>query len=588
MSLPTRVYFFSLLATVNSELSKCQSVKDFLTHFDETTFATSTSFANCDTLFDSPDPKLIKNYRKLSPEKNHDPRDYDYVIVDHDYDDFTKTIANLLSEDNLNVHGKYLVVVEAANLSQIASYFRFLWKRDVYNVVVATDDSFYTWYPYDSCGDVRVTPANFTHGFSDKIPQKLHCPVRINWSRSSINVKDPSDRTDPGIFILYANELSNVMGAPFEYTEGKTDLTRTMLREPEFNFTRAMEAEDAAVFIGGFGYFQGQFVDQSLFSTHVSSDDTVLLLPPRKITPKWREFFKFTPPTATLLICTLFLWGLAIRTSTNKSLVRCFFLSYRILIQMCVPKHPDKPHQRVFLFSALVFAMLVDSFYLSVLSGVFTKPNYEPKIATVEDFASSDTPLRCNPLLTHQVDDDLKNLLLRKTTPTYTRGVQLLTEFFDDADYAVVLTSLHLHYVKNPQNVEKIKVRVCVFVSGYHSKRTFQMTTSYNAFLVRPRFHLKTKIDAHIREIQEKGLGNKFNTISSLYLNQRVVKEKDAVRIVDLDDLSGVFVLLMVGCALSVVVFLVEVKQRFVKLTVASDLSVNTIFDANFVNLKRH
>jgi hypothetical protein len=164
----------------------------------------------------------------------------------------------------------------------------------------------------------------------------------------------------------------------------------------------------------------------------------------------------------------------------------------------------------------------------------------------------------------------------------------LLTEFFDDADYAVVLTSLHLHYVKNPQNVEKIKVRVGVFVSGYHSKRTFQMTTSYNAFLVRPRFHLKTKIDAHIREIQEKGLGNKFNTISSLYLNQRVVKEKDAVRIVDLDDLSGVFVLLMVGCALSVVVFLVEVKQSFVKLTVASDLSVNTIFDANFVNLKRH
>jgi hypothetical protein len=41
----------------------------------------------------------------------------------------------------------------------------------------------------------------------------------------------------------------------------------------------------------------------------------------------------------------------------------------------------------------VVFSMLVNTFYLSILSGVFTEPNYEAKITTFEDFAKSDVVL---------------------------------------------------------------------------------------------------------------------------------------------------------------------------------------------------
>jgi hypothetical protein len=80
--------------------------------------------------------------------------------------------------------------------------------------------------------------------------------------------------------------------------------------------------------------------------------------------------------------------------------------------------------------------------------------------------------------------------------------------------------------------------------------------------LLRPRCHLKEKVDFHVRDIEEKGLRHKFELISSMFLAKRVLEEKERVTILLVDDLQGVFLLWISGCILSTVVFCGELAWK--------------------------
>jgi hypothetical protein len=85
---------------------------------------------------------------------------------------------------------------------------------------------------------------------------------------------------------------------------------------------------------------------------------------------------------------------------------------------------------------------------------------------------------------------------------------------------------------------------------------------SYSFLLLPRRSHLKQRIDFHIRDIEEKGLRLKFEAISSLFLDKGVLEEKERVTVLKVDDLQGVFLLWMFGCALSSVAFLGELVKK--------------------------
>lgn len=80
---------------------------------------------------------------------------------------------------------------------------------------------------------------------------------------------------------------------------------------------------------------------------------------------------------------------------------------------------------------------------------------------------------------------------------------------------------------------------------------------------MRSRFHLKKRIDFLLREIEEKGLRYKFLYDSSLTLQKEMVNEEENVIVLDVYSLHGVFILWIMGCSLSSVVFLGELILKF-------------------------
>ena len=76
------------------------------------------------------------------------------------------------------------------------------------------------------------------------------------------------------------------------------------------------------------------------------------------------------------------------------------------------------------------------------------------------------------------------------------------------------------------------------------------------------RCHLKEKINFHLREIEERGLRYKFETMARVNQPKFVVKQHENVVIMSVSDLRGVFLVWISGCFLSSVVFVVEILSE--------------------------
>lgn len=280
------------------QLFETKSLKDLFGLEDELVFATSTSFQNYDYFFKISNPKLIRNYQKLIYTTNSNFRKFNYVIIDQNFRNFNQTIHNLLSENNLQVHGKYYVkIFKNLTKSEIEEFFGTLWKHEIYNIVLESNNNLYTWYPYRNCGKITAYHTNITQGFINKIPRKLNCSLRVDWTPTSITIKNASNKTDPGIFIWYTNEIARSLGTSFEYLKNELDFTNTSL-----NFNQEMHDRNVTFTVGPFGYF---FDGLTGLSAYVAPMESLLVLPPRKAVSKWRVFFKFDNTTIFLTVLTV-------------------------------------------------------------------------------------------------------------------------------------------------------------------------------------------------------------------------------------------------------------------------------------------
>lgn len=81
---------------------------------------------------------------------------------------------------------------------------------------------------------------------------------------------------------------------------------------------------------------------------------------------------------------------------------------------------------------------------------------------------------------------------------------------------------------------------------------------------MRRRSHLKKKIDFHLREIEERGLRQKFETISNLYSAKKVFIKQESIKILNLKDFIGAFIILVSGSAISTLFFLLEMTKNSV------------------------
>lgn len=137
-------------------------------------------------------------------------------------------------------------------------------------------------------------------------------------------------------------------------------------------------------------------------------------------------------------------------------------LTFQSFIQLTVPFKPKKNSIRVFFISMLLFSLLISFFYQSMLSGVLTRPNYEKQVKTVENFAKSSISLKCWKLyclkMFANLEEDIQELLMKKLIDTRESGLEQLLNFVNRCDHAFISSPLHLFYIRNFENLERIKV----------------------------------------------------------------------------------------------------------------------------------
>jgi hypothetical protein len=468
-----KIYLVALIALVTSEWTKSSllienekenCLKGIFNIDEDVTFATSTTFQNDDFIFEISNPKLIRNYKGGEQLSSKNDRNYNYVIIDGDYVDFKNTISNLLKENNLKVNGKYLIKMKN-NLEEFEMrlFFGLLWKYEVYNVVIETDHQFYTWYPYERWGEMTVRRTNLTQGFANKIPKKLNCTLRIDWTSSSTVVKNAHNETDPGIFILYVNEIAKRMGVSPQYSKTGAGFLNRYRANHSFEFDKAMEENNVTVAVGSYTYFFGVInLTYTRQSSYLAPLEQLLILPPRHTKPRWREFFKFDTWTAIFITTVMLGCGLLISLFLKVPPLQSFLLSFQIYIQLMISLKPKTFSSKIFVWCMLVSSMLLNSFYLSILSGVFTRPNYEAKVTTFDDFAKSDIVFECPESYCSTYlsgyDSTTRSMLEKKIIRTNRKSLDDIFYFLARPDHAFFTTRLHLEYIKNKENVGKIHV----------------------------------------------------------------------------------------------------------------------------------
>lgn len=107
---------------------------------------------------------------------------------------------------NFDPRGKFLLIMPSTEKETVRSALQILWRHEIHNVAVMSDDSLFTWYPYDKnseCGE-EVVPKkwNFEEEikspFERKVPNNLHgCKLKASWAYHPMATRDPKDR-NPG------------------------------------------------------------------------------------------------------------------------------------------------------------------------------------------------------------------------------------------------------------------------------------------------------------------------------------------------------------------------------------------------------
>ncbi|CAH1382113.1 unnamed protein product, partial [Tenebrio molitor] len=99
---------------------------------------------------------------------------------------------------------------------------------------------------------------------------------------------------------------------------GNCSSYQKLMTTKRFDFGAAMVEKNVTFAFGGFGDFLGEeILNSTAKSTFVGSLEQVLVLPPRRLRPKWKEFFRFHTSTFSLLVLTVLAYALLTRLRTR-------------------------------------------------------------------------------------------------------------------------------------------------------------------------------------------------------------------------------------------------------------------------------
>mgnify|MGYP005985323215 FL=1 len=232
--------------------------------------------------------------------------------------------------------------------------------------------------------------------YNNKIPKKYDgCPINVTWDVIDLAIKTPFNRTDPGYIIRLLDTVAGNLNLSIIYLkEAIPYIALAHLSGTYDDLKREMVTKNIDLSIVTSG--SSKLFEPELDITHFFLEECIFFaLPPRrKIRLGISILLIFSSEIwGLILISTLFMAGLW-KSLTATSLENCFFEVIHLILKGAIIKTPGSTKQKIFFAIFLFYVMHLNSIYVSQLSGILSKPSFEPKISTIGELAKSNKKLR--------------------------------------------------------------------------------------------------------------------------------------------------------------------------------------------------
>lgn len=162
-------------------------------------------------------PKIIVNLNTSADIKL--PKNCTYIIIESNYEVLNSTLETLTAK-KWNIRNNYLLLFEKITVKEMEVLFRILWQHNIYKSVIYSKNTFYTWYPYkieNNCGN-NIVVVKTLRPLMERVPKTWsNCTLRLAAAKTSVQIRNPFNKTNPGPYILFFNLMARAMHANIHY-----------------------------------------------------------------------------------------------------------------------------------------------------------------------------------------------------------------------------------------------------------------------------------------------------------------------------------------------------------------------------------
>ncbi|RZB66677.1 uncharacterized protein BDFB_005853 [Asbolus verrucosus] len=472
------------------------------------------------------------------------------------------------------------LIISASNFdnpkSLATEILKKLWEVHAVNSVVLFSDPFdnalfhaYTWFPYeggdcgnnfdkivliDSCTLGKST--EFVNWYPNKIPDKLNdCTIRVRmtkWPPYIINVPNGSWSNsinlhhNRGFEVSILDMIDAAINVNMFYQYSDIPLDRGNLKH--------LHDERADIAIGAYAKTMPRSLmfDESFYNVYAS---LLWCVPHSPVHSKLHTLSKIVNSRAFVviaglyLILTVLIW---LSNGQKKSFGSCMLKTFQILLGLSIPTQFQTNRVRFFIAILMVYSFYLVIAYQSLLTSALAVVLYEEQINNVEDILKSNLKIYGVKTAAKYFSTDGSNEEINAAILARWRYCDNMVKCFDYVafrrDSAILASKFYMEYIINNYRSKNNDPLIHCFDK---SVVNFPMT-----IYMRKGFELYERIDSVIMRIVSSGFILKWQR-DILHTNFTILKHSSDD--LSFDSLKPVFLVWLVGCVVSTVIFFLEV-----------------------------
>ncbi|XP_026481290.1 uncharacterized protein LOC113388099 [Ctenocephalides felis] len=553
--------------------------------------------------------------------KIHLERTSAYILLIQSQEDFEENLLLLQNLPTWNPEAYFIILfIDTDNfLDNIVIYvMQKLWSLYVINCVILMPDDYdihtfniVTWFPYEngSCGDELFNYTVINHCVDGKMKYEENLfPVKIPNDMLACPIKVIAIIWPP--FVLPVNDFEVEDDVDIPFTNGYEVLLLQVL-EKYYNCRFVFRSfsvhenwgivSDNGTCTGMYEYLYqrkadiaigGNFPESSIhkyfdYSTHYLQDPQVFVLPLAGLAPGWINFYNILPPfvflasTSALVIASVLFFLLAKHSndySLFKTMIGSILTLYSLALTNFMGKFPKYYALRMLLVFWFGLNVNLYAIFQIGLINTYTFPLQEYQISSEDEIVQSglavvgiDTTLF---VFSHSNDSNSKYIVDHFKELPAKRSLEYIADFKNVTTFT---SQLFLSYVS-----EDLLRKV--YVSN-EPVITFPIEMLYVK-----GFPFKTNFDRVISTCVAAGLFGKWKlqVHESNTVNETEILDDEIKIRITLSEISGAFVLLVIGYVIAIIVFIVEVShskrmkmqklsRRFMRVNLRNFKHINTI-----------